>query len=499
MSITLIGSSNINPLLNLAENGGAQDPIEIIVANKQPSPEQLADALLAKLGLTGDDLKAYNEAKSKELGKPFDVRQRYVEMFKAEQSNGQLNYSGLREIEKGPNKGKYVGYIGVNSEWHSEIKKFLADRRNGQSPTVDTATTLTTATVGGGSQSTKGQEMHQRGNEKREALNRMLQEKFKHINGTDTTVLGASAIATTRTAPALPAAAPWIGATILALPAIYTIKEILLNAAEKGVIQSPPSPITMDDSKPTDTVTPTTPDTTIPTDEELPKGDLTKTGPDTTSAPSTPTSPIGGPGKQPPKLDPKDITGPLIGAGTATIGKIITDKLGTKMPREVKGWPISPSMKPDPTREPQGTPERIPQNPKTPKEIERARALTLQNEAAETLSQAGYRVEQKPQLTNIDLMSNPWFRKTRKPDYKIEGEIFDCIAPEAGTSVRNIASRIHVKIESGQARRIVLNMGESTVTVDELKEELKKNPIQGLDQILVVKDGKVINLYPERY
>ena len=97
------------------------------------------------------------------------------------------------------------------------------------------------------------------------------------------------------------------------------------------------------------------------------------------------------------------------------------------------------------------------------------------------------------------LMSNPWFKRTKKPDYKIEGEIFDCISPEAGTSANNIILRIErEKIGEGQARRIVLNMDDSTTTVDELREALKKHPINGLDQILVVKDNQVINLFPFR-
>ena len=242
---------------------------------------------------------------------------------------------------------------------------------------------------------------------------------------------------TARTAPALPAAAPWIGATILAAPAIYTIKEILLNAAEKGVIQSPPSPITMDDGKPVDTATPTTPDTTIPTDEELPKGDLTKTGPDTTSVPATPTTPstpltppTTGPDKGPDKIPP--IVGPITGVLTGAAGTW----LGSSSTKSVER--TEPSLSPDPTRKPKGVPEK-PDPDASPEGI---RGIERQNESAELLAKAGYDVEYQPKLTPEDLKE---IRPTANPDYRIEGKIFDCLATKASRAL-NIHTKISEKV-----------------------------------------------------
>jgi hypothetical protein len=170
----------------------------------------------------------------------------------------------------------------------------------------------------------------------------------------------------------------------------------------------------------------------------------------------------------------------------------ITDKLGTKIPKVRQPFEISPSLKPNSANKPLGESEKI----RPDAAPENIRGLTRQNETAETLAKNGYKVEQKPQLTNIDRMSNPWLKAEKKPDFKVEGEIFDVYTPSKNKLAENIRGEINSKIEKGQTRRIALNMDDSQVSLDELKKVIWEKPIPELEQILVVKDGKVTIFFP---
>ena len=94
---------------------------------------------------------------------------------------------------------------------------------------------------------------------------------------------------------------------------------------------------------------------------------------------------------------------------------------------------------------------------------------------------AGYGIEH-----NSDTLPNG-----KKPDYQINGEYFDNIAPTT-SNPRNIADRIKEKVELGQVNRIVLNLDDSAVDLNALRQQLNNWPIEGLKEVLVVKDGQVV-------
>lgn len=127
-----------------------------------------------------------------------------------------------------------------------------------------------------------------------------------------------------------------------------------------------------------------------------------------------------------------------------------------------------------------GTPTRVNPNPQTPEEIDTNRSLMRENESAVTLAYLGYTVRQ-----------NPSVRGVKEPDYRIGRRIFDCYAP-ISSRVRNIASNIEVKVKAGQAYRIVLNLDDSPVSIDELRQQLITYPIVGLKEILVLKNNAII-------
>jgi hypothetical protein len=112
------------------------------------------------------------------------------------------------------------------------------------------------------------------------------------------------------------------------------------------------------------------------------------------------------------------------------------------------------------------------------------RSHRRENESADLLAKEGYHVEQ-----------NPAVEGGKKPDYSIEGRTFDCKAPETSRA-RNAASEIEKSVRDGQADRTVLNLEDSALSPADMKAQLNQYPIEGLKEVIAIKDGKVIPLWP---
>ena len=141
----------------------------------------------------------------------------------------------------------------------------------------------------------------------------------------------------------------------------------------------------------------------------------------------------------------------------------------------------TPSHHPDPTRRPTGTPEQLSPGDLAPENIQ---AYQRQIESGDTMAQAGYNVHHRPQVPG-----------GTHPDYSIEGRIFDVKAPTTD-SARNIASRMQESIDGGQARRFLLNLDDSDVTLDALRSQVNDWPTPGLEEVIVLRGGEVIPLFP---
>ncbi|WP_330257049.1 hypothetical protein OG874_22270 [Nocardia sp. NBC_00565] len=141
----------------------------------------------------------------------------------------------------------------------------------------------------------------------------------------------------------------------------------------------------------------------------------------------------------------------------------------------------APSGTTDTNTTPSGRRTPVPSN----EAPENQRALERENKSADILAKGGYEVEQNPSVPG-----------NKNPDYKIEGKVFDNVAPESN-SPRNIGSRIQQKVEEGQADRIVVNLEGSTVSAESLKKQLTDWPISGLKEVIVIdRQGQIIPLYP---
>lgn len=69
-----------------------------------------------------------------------------------------------------------------------------------------------------------------------------------------------------------------------------------------------------------------------------------------------------------------------------------------------------------------------------------------------------------------------------------EGRVFDNVAPST-SSPRNIADRIIEKVETGQTERIILNLDDSEVSLDNFREQLTNYLIDGLKELIIIKDN----------
>jgi len=138
-----------------------------------------------------------------------------------------------------------------------------------------------------------------------------------------------------------------------------------------------------------------------------------------------------------------------------------------------------PSGKRDPARAPRGE-KTIP--PKAKPSIQRQHEL--ERDAGIVFAREGYDVE------FLDQPPGPG----RKPDLLVEGGKFDVTAPTTSnpSQVRKLVSD---KVKGHQARRVIVHLADTTVSVAELRELLKRRPIAKLAELLAIdKAGRIVRV-----
>jgi hypothetical protein len=143
-----------------------------------------------------------------------------------------------------------------------------------------------------------------------------------------------------------------------------------------------------------------------------------------------------------------------------------------------------PALPSDPGRPPRGEPAVIEGTP------DRKRSIQRENESADLLAQRGYDVERNP----------PPKPNGKEPDYRIQGDYWDCYAPTPTRSIDKIRKSIKDKVgedaESRQADRIILNLDDNPADPAALKAILQRRPIPDLREIKIVRGGEVLDFYP---
>ncbi len=103
-----------------------------------------------------------------------------------------------------------------------------------------------------------------------------------------------------------------------------------------------------------------------------------------------------------------------------------------------------------------------------------------ENESAQILGQNGFEIIQNPSVDG-----------PKKPDYLINGEVYDHYAPDTDRA-RNIWSAVKEKIEDKQAPNVVIGLQDSDVDEEELRKQFADWPIDGLGDVIVVRpDGTI--------
>lgn len=126
-----------------------------------------------------------------------------------------------------------------------------------------------------------------------------------------------------------------------------------------------------------------------------------------------------------------------------------------------------------------------PRGERAPETGSQKRKHKRENESADTLADAGYDVDQGPHKK----------LNGKEPDYKIEGEYFDCLSPDTN-NVDQVRKGISKKVNSGQTDRIVLNLDDTDLGSNDITQMLQRKPKDGLKEVIGIKNGKITQIYP---
>jgi len=156
--------------------------------------------------------------------------------------------------------------------------------------------------------------------------------------------------------------------------------------------------------------------------------------------------------------------------------------LESKYPPSPPPTITKPTKAPSEIAEPRGRRTQI----REEDDFETQRSLRRENEAADILARKGYEIEQNPHVPG-----------DRNPDYRIDGQIFDAYAPSKGATVNKIWGHAGDKVRAEQADGIVVVLEDNKfIKTRNLRDYFRRNPIDGLRQVLAIKNGKVLEIYP---
>jgi Contact-dependent growth inhibition CdiA C-terminal domain len=116
---------------------------------------------------------------------------------------------------------------------------------------------------------------------------------------------------------------------------------------------------------------------------------------------------------------------------------------------------------------------------------ETVRGRTRENEGAKLMAEEGYDIEQTPP-----------FSGQKKPDFRIEGKIFDHFAPSESKNLRGVFGAVQKKVATGQTRRLIINLTDSPLTADQLRAQFAEWPIPGLEEVIAIKNREIHHVFP---
>jgi hypothetical protein len=149
-----------------------------------------------------------------------------------------------------------------------------------------------------------------------------------------------------------------------------------------------------------------------------------------------------------------------------------------------------------------GTPGGIPTGSRTtiPSGLhgEGRRALEMENSAAVILAEKGWRITQNPMPAAVAQArheAGDVGSPATKPDYLLEGRVFDCYSPTNPTkTVRGVWSYVRdEKVNKLQTQRVVINLEQWTGNLAALRKQFAEWPMDGLKEVKVITaDGDIV-------
>lgn len=122
--------------------------------------------------------------------------------------------------------------------------------------------------------------------------------------------------------------------------------------------------------------------------------------------------------------------------------------------------------------------------PKNPRKL---RAQLRQAEAADLMADQAWRIDHHPQSNAPGV---------RNPDFQLEGRPVDHYSPTAPGVEEVHTGIVNKVVKKKQVTRVIVNLDDCPVTVQDLQKELLRNPIDGLEEVITIRAGEIENIYP---
>lgn len=149
---------------------------------------------------------------------------------------------------------------------------------------------------------------------------------------------------------------------------------------------------------------------------------------------------------------------------------------------------------------PGGSPDGRPTHVHPAESEEAQRSIKRENSAAVIIAAKGYQVEQNPTPDAVALArhsSGDIGRPDSRPDYLVEGRVFDCISPASDTSLRAVWSGVRKKVRKEQTQRVVVNLQDWHGDMAALHKQFDDWPIDRLKEVkAITPNGEIVQLVP---
>jgi hypothetical protein len=145
---------------------------------------------------------------------------------------------------------------------------------------------------------------------------------------------------------------------------------------------------------------------------------------------------------------------------------------------------------------PSGEPKRVTVGP----DATNQRSDELENSGAGALAVSGYRIKQNPsadEVAQARIDTGDTGNPRRRPDYLIEGRVFDCYSPtKPNKTPRGIWDEVVDKVETKkQTQRVVVNLEDWRGDLDALQRQFDDWPIPGHKELKVITpEGEIIQI-----